>query len=133
MCMSEDSEMVTMIGEDHHKARKPHKCAECCRTIQVGERYLCERFHFDSEFKVHKTCQHCEVARDWLRAECGGHVFGAVAEDIQEHTSNDYYGFGLIRLNAGLSVQWLRRDGRLWPVPKPPLTTHQRMEGATNG
>jgi hypothetical protein len=111
---------VEMISESRPKARKEHICSECRRTIQKGESYTVEVYHFDGDFTTHKTCRHCMVVRDWLARECGGWLFGGVAEDIQEHVEHNWYGFAVKKLAIGIWRKWQRKDGHLWPIPALP-------------
>lgn len=123
MCMSDDADRVTPINDgEYRKARKPHKCQECRREIAVGETYHYETFRNDGRFEQHKTCSHCMVVRDWLSAECGGWVYTMVEEDIREHA--DYHGLRVKLLAVGMARNWRRKDGRMWPLPKMPKTTH---------
>lgn len=113
---------VTILHDRHPIAKKEHRCGECHRTIWRGESYMTERTIFDGNAETHKTCLHCQIARDWLVGECGGFLYGGVKEDIYEH-AREGYGFGVVRLAAGMQNHWSRKDGRLWPIPKaPPLT-----------
>lgn len=114
MCMADYSEdRVTMISERITRARKQHKCAECNRRIEPGEQYLTEFYVFDGEHSSHKTCGHCQVVRKWLNDECGGWVYGAVEEDIREH-SWEGHGMRVKMMAVGM-------ERRL------PKTTHERM------
>lgn len=83
MCMIDLADTpVTMLKSKMTTARKLHKCAECQRVIESGERYMVERFVSDGRAYTHKTCKHCLVVRDWIMAECGGWIFGDVEEDL---------------------------------------------------
>jgi hypothetical protein len=129
MCMIDDcDERSTVLGESHPVARKKHKCGECRRVIEPGERYLAESLLFEGEVSTHKTCAHCEVARDWLARECGGWIYSGVAEDIREHVTSGYYGMAVARMAVGMSWKWRGKNGELFPVPSLPKTTHE--EGA---
>lgn len=127
--MIDDSDgCVTLLGTAHHVARKPHKCSECYRMIEPGERYLRERHVFEREASTHRTCSHCQIVRQWLDAECGGWLYGSVGEDISEHAR---YGIGPARMSLGMQHRWrYSRSGRLMPVPRLPMTTHERMQHA---
>lgn len=87
MCMVDDGEgHVEIFKQKHITARKQHKCRECYRVIEKGERYLREfgitnyREPFD-----HKTCRHCEPGRDLVQKKCRGFLYGAICEDLMEH------------------------------------------------
>jgi hypothetical protein len=128
MCMIDGAdERVNLLTDEMRTARKEHRCHECRRAILPGEKYSYESGVFDGRFCQYKTCAHCEVVKSWLAGECGGYIYGMVEEDIHEHASEGHYGFDVKKLAIGMSRDWRRRDGRLWPVPKKPPTTHQRM------
>lgn len=120
MCMDFD-EHATVLHSRQQTARKPHRCGECGRIIQPGERYTDERLVWDSTARTLKTCPHCIVARDYLGRECSGWVYTAVEEDISSHYSGDLANDANTRelrlLVKGLAANWTRADGRLWPVP----------------
>jgi len=116
-------ERVRILDERLRKARVRHKCAECYRIIEPGESYLTESFVDEGKFNFHKTCAHCQIARQWLSDECGGFIYGSVAEDLQEHAEDSYYGVNVKMLYVGLTRKWRRMDGRMWPVPRVPKTS----------
>jgi hypothetical protein len=123
MCMVENAdEMVTMLHDGFVTARKVHKCSECRRVIAKGERYLVERYAFDGTVTTSKTCTHCQVVRQWLQQECGGWLYGGIAEDIHDH-AREGYGFGVMKLSIGMSMKWQFRRGGLWPIPSAPRVT----------
>lgn len=101
-------------------ARKVHRCGECGREIQIGERYERVAGKWDGEFDSHKTCLHCVVARRWLLEACDGWIFGEVFEDLLEHwkESNLYRDAFLRASIGGMSRKWRRRDGSLMDAPK---------------
>ncbi len=121
MCMMDDADgMVNVLSEARPLAKREHRCSECGRTIGPGEQYLREAFRWDGEFQSHKTCKHCEVARNWLSAECGGWCYGGVEEDVREHCFGHGYGMDLYRLAVGMAWRWRTPRGRLLPVPADP-------------
>lgn len=131
MCMFDNCDgTVTMLSEAIPTARKAHKCRECGRAIESGEKYHVERFVFDGELTTHKTCAHCMVARCWLHDECGGYVFGGVEEDLREHAQDSYYAMDVKRLAVGMQWNWRTPTGRMLPVPQRPLTSLERRERA---
>lgn len=52
------------------RARKAHKCCECLRIIQPGERYERWSGRFDGDFFSQKTCHQCAEIRNAFT--CGG-------------------------------------------------------------
>ena len=124
MCMIEDSDgYCVVLSNSVFTARKEHRCTECRRKIQVGERYRRETTVFDHSRSGWKTCVHCQRVRDWLTAECGGWVWGCIEEDIREHADNGY-GMGVKIMAVGMARNWTRKDGRLWPLPRMPKSAH---------
>jgi hypothetical protein len=45
-------------------ARKPHRCCECCRTIEVGERYHRVDGIWEGTADSFATCDRCERTRE---------------------------------------------------------------------
>ncbi|MBP9034977.1 MAG: hypothetical protein KBG29_13840 [Pseudomonadales bacterium] len=127
MCMIDDADYtVDVLAKTRPRAKRPHTCAECRRTIDPGETYLRETFlGEDREMVTHKTCAHCEVARNWLSAQCGGWCYGGVEEDVREHCFGHGYGMDLYRLAVGMAWRWRTPRGRLLPVPALPATGHE--------
>jgi hypothetical protein len=77
-------------------ARVPHRCEECGRTIQIGERYCQVKGRLeDSGWVTNRWCRHCDAAAEWLNVVCHGYIIG--------------------RLIAGLRLRW--HDGAD-PVPE---------------
>jgi hypothetical protein len=113
-------ERVLVLHERHRTARKEHKCGECRRVIHPGESYMVERYISDHRAESHKTCQHCQVAREWLLHECHGFMYGFIGEDITEHVQEGCYGVDLKIVDIGIQRRWHRKDGSLWRVPKLP-------------
>lgn len=128
MCMIDDVDPVTLLAREYRTAKKEHECAECRRTIRAKETYLSERFVFEGDFTNYKICSHCEVARKWLMAECGGTVYGGVAEDIREHCTERYYAMDLYRITVSIGKRWARKNGELLPIPTMPKTSLELRE-----
>lgn len=63
------------------KARKPHKCGECNRTIEPGEKYLLEKELYDGNVSTCKTCWDCKSVRDHL---VGSFYWGQMWELVEE-------------------------------------------------
>jgi hypothetical protein len=120
MCMFDYSESVTMIGESRPIARKGHRCGECKRVIDKGERHVRESYKHDGDFHSHRVCLHCVAARGWLEKECGGWCYGGVEEDLREHWHEDarYRKLSLGRLIVGMANGWRKRNGDLMEVPE---------------
>lgn len=113
MCMIEDADPWTILSEGIRTARKQHRCGECYRTIQPGERHHWCDGVMDGEIRREKQCLHCHHAADWLYAICRGWLYGRVYEDLREHW-DEYPSRSLARLTVGIKTRW--HDGRD-PVP----------------
>jgi len=113
MCLIDDSDgPCTVLSEAWRRARTSHRCAECCRMIAAGERYVREAVLFDGHISTHTTCAHCMRVRAWLKKHCGGWLYHGLWEDISEHDE--------VRariLTGGMRRKWARRDGSLWRLP----------------
>lgn len=118
MCRADDADHAKILASESRKARKPHKCDECRRVIEIGETYLHERGIGDGPF-TNKTCSHCQVACDWLSKQCGGWVYTQVEEELREHWDEDtsYRTRELAHLIWGMDRFWRTRRGALMPVP----------------
>ena len=134
MCMADDADLAYVWNESQQRARKPHTCGECGRTIAVGERYWrVWAVNSDGPFQG-KWCDHCNVAKEWLWQNCHGSILGGVYEDIREHVQD--YGRRaaciprLARLVVGMDHDWRiqrgPRAGQLMPVPVAPCKLEPR-------
>lgn len=63
------------------KARKPHRCCECERTILPGERYQRWTGFWDGSFDTNKSCLPCAEIRTAFTCE-GGETVGTLWEDM---------------------------------------------------
>jgi hypothetical protein len=68
------------------KARKPQKCAECRRTIAVGERYEHVSGKWDVSLDTFKTCTHCLDIRQFVKNSipCFCWAHGNMQDDAKE-------------------------------------------------
>jgi hypothetical protein len=136
MCMIDygDGYAITLSAVTY-TAKKQHRCNECHRTIEPGEKYLRETNVFEHRRNTYKTCSHCKVARDWLWNECGGFIWGSVEEDIREHVFENYYAMDLARVAMGMQWKWRTPSGKLLPIPKMPMGSveiRQKKQEAQN-
>jgi hypothetical protein len=131
MCMFDGADCSTQFySANTRKARKPHKCEECRRTIEPGELYQHVSAKWEGDLDTVKTCSHCVVAQKWLQKECGGFLHHAVLDDLEEHVREygvSHYGFGLARMVV-LSQNGWRRRGQIVPIPVVPPTTHDKAQ-----
>lgn len=67
----------------HPRARKPHACYECHRTIAPGERYCRVASKWDGRIYVMATCLECEDIGNSLSCD-GTWIHGGLWEAIDE-------------------------------------------------
>lgn len=126
MCALDDAEPVDWFVTEERRARKLHTCGECGRIIIPGEVYTCDRYGFKGKIHHLKVCPHCEVVRAWLRAECGGTLFGGALQDFYDHFEWPQY-VDLLRINVMSRRRWMRPGRGLYPVPAMPMTAKDRV------
>lgn len=122
MCMIDECDAwTTYFPPRVYRTRYERRCDECGRTIPVGEQYHYEGGVIEGHIDMFATCLHCAAAREFLRAECGGWVFYAVRDELEEHWHEDvlYRTIWLGRCIHGMRRKWQRRDGTMMPVPAP--------------
>lgn len=117
MCMVEGcDDYATILSASSPVARKAHRCDECFRRINPGEKYLKEATLFEGILEVYKTCQHCQVVRQWLINECGGFLYRGCKEDLSDHACG--YGMKVARMYVAMKNKWTTRKGQLMPVER---------------
>lgn len=93
----------------HPKARKPHQCCTCYRTIDPGERYLRGFGIYDGHASDWKQCAHCEAMLPYI--------------DYDDTFSNDDYecwepgNIRELRVRVHLNKKWRNGTGELYPIP----------------
>jgi hypothetical protein len=109
---------VTHWDHTHPKARKPHRCHMCYRTIEPGERYRRTAGMDGSTAWTWIECDHCEAfarfayRRSWSDDGYDESLFVDFApETIAE-----------ARVRAQWRRKWRRLDGSLYPVPDLTIT-----------
>lgn len=129
MCAIDGGERPDVYSGTYIKAaRKPHKCEECSRTIDVGEPYHRAFMVYDRIVSTFLTCQHCCVGHGWLLDNCGGFMHAGLIEEMSEHIE-EYpdISFGLYRIKAGMLRRWKRFDGAgLMPVQPMPASIESK-------
>lgn len=95
--------------ERERTARKAHRCGECWRVIQVGERYVGAAGKSEGDFWSAKQCAHCHAATQWLAIVCRGWLYGGVWEDLEDHR---WEPRPIWSLDLGRLIVWYRRGFR---------------------
>lgn len=71
-----------VFNRSDRRARCTHKCYECGRTINPGERYTVESGLWDGEWRTFKTCADCLSVRESMFSS---YLFGTLWEGIGEY------------------------------------------------
>lgn len=110
------------------KARKPHTCEECWRTIDAGETYHRTAGSWEGDFFTIKACAHCNVFRKYIDQADDGYFegyFGGASAWVE----NVYWNYAdlpgttfeqrlaLYRMARYFQGRWRDRNGDLRPVP----------------
>ena len=51
---------MEFYNEKFQKAKKPHKCDCCFKTIEIGERYCYQSGKYDGDFFTRAWCRDCD-------------------------------------------------------------------------
>jgi hypothetical protein len=116
MCMWDDAEAYEIYHLQLRTARKEHRCDECDRTIEPGERYRHATGLHDARWDTHHQCAHCCEVTRWLDAVCEGWLHHAVEEDLFEHVAGherELRTRPLTRLARWMRADWRDRNGAL--------------------
>jgi hypothetical protein len=105
---------------EQRRSKKARKCDECRRDIAIGERYWSAAGLFEGHWDASVVCNHCHVACEWLKVNCGGWLFNGVFEDIEQHW-DEYRRMDIARLVVGMKHKWRGPRGeRGMPLPRLP-------------
>lgn len=99
-------------------ARKAHRCGECFRTINPGERYQRAAGCWWGDFWHQETCAHCAALRPMLRdfdPEYNEDYYGGLVESLYDRVGD--LPCGLLRGFVNARRGWRRRDGSLVDIP----------------
>jgi len=137
MCLYVDDDSYSVLFRSgERRARVAHRCTECNRDIDPGERY-----HFwvgtaDGDFVEQKMCAHCWGTIDLGAALTGcpknwwwdyvhdldpemGFVGNCLGDEGHDLGQADRYR--LLRTVVGRRRKWRRPSGELLPVPTAPV------------
>lgn len=106
MCRADDVERAVVWNEEQRTAAKAHKCTECYRDIQAGERYRHISSLHDGHWRRDRMCAHCMAAGGWLVATCGGYLLTEIYEELVEHWDEGYRSVPFARLIVGMRRKW---------------------------
>lgn len=80
-----DGEPADVVRHEVRRARKPHRCYECCAAIAPGERYEYTGMVYEGTADSFSTCLRCVDLREALAKVCQCWSFGAVRDCAREH------------------------------------------------
>lgn len=88
-CDIDWDEQPTFFSVSARRAKKPHKCSECRRTITKGEPYEYVAGLWDGDFNQYKTCSICLELRAYMFAHipCFCSSYGYLQSDALETLS----------------------------------------------
>ena len=109
---SEPDGYCEFIVQEDRKARKPHKCCECDKVIQIGEKYEHARGKFEGEMWTADTCLICrEIAETFY---CNGRMFGGELWEDMEYCFDQMTTGCLARLTTVAAKAELQRRWQEW-------------------
>ena len=111
MCSTDYDNSPTFWNVSEPIAKKQHKCCECKRTIQAGEKYKRQFGVWDGRAEAFKMCKFCIEPASWLVSECGGYPLGDLKTEIEEHAF-EYKKMFLYRWLINIREGWKRKDKR---------------------
>ena len=130
MCMIGEDEW-DFYARDERRAAKAHRCCECGRTIEIGERHQYARGAMNGYWSAYRTCAHCDAAAEWLVVVCGGWLYEATSMDLRDHVDGEESYLrtaALTRLVRWMKADWRRPDGSLRPVAEVVLQTNRAID-----
>lgn len=81
----DEGESPEFFEEKEIAAKTPHKCGECGREINKGEKYLRAVGKWDGVISTYKTCSDCKSIREQFFCKSGD--FGYIFYDLREYIS----------------------------------------------
>lgn len=130
MCLYDDGEHYGITFSDEHRtARKEHKCYECLRVIDVGERYRYTSGKYDGMVQEYKVCAHCEASIEvvvsitgcprfyyLLELWSGDYEIGFIADAFQHPLPREQKRV-ILNLWRSARRKWRTKTGELKPIP----------------
>lgn len=111
MCMT-DYDSPTVYSESQRVARKSHRCDECQRVIDAGEKYCYVFSIYEGDPCQSKTCLQCKKGQDLLLIKCRGFLHCGIYEDLKEHVYCGVdWAMTAARIVVGMKRKWKRFDG----------------------
>lgn len=102
----------------HPRARVKHRCYLCSRVIHPAETYR-RAAHLDGTARTWKECAHCDAVRD-VALDAWADDYGPDLPVEWEPAS-----WQQMRVKVQWLRGWLKRNGRLYPVPERVMHTDE--------
>jgi hypothetical protein len=116
--MIDDADLTAFVFEQTPTACKKHKCSECSREINPGEKYTRTAIGIEGTVQTNKMCCHCKIAAQWLIKHCGGWCYGSIKEELTLHYDQQFREDNLQKLLIGINRKWKAFQGEgLLPCP----------------
>jgi ribosomal protein S27E len=109
----------------YRTARKAHRCEECGRTIEPGERYSRTAAVWEGDFFTNVACLHCARARmvaDYADNYYNEVYYGGLSEWVDNDDQDE-----TLRIRAGFRARWRYQSGALMPLPESPWSGARRL------
>lgn len=104
---------MTFYASSEPRARKPHRCQTCGRTIRPGETYRRGAGMDGSSAWTFKECVHCTAVVTYVL-----HLWGVDEYDDDLLPDWDPETIEHMRIKAQWRRRWTRMDGDLYPTPR---------------
>lgn len=103
---------MTFYVDSHPRARKPHVCGSCSRTIRPGETYR-RGAGMDGTAWTFKECAHCEALLTYVFRLYGEYEY--IGDELVDGWDPETVEH--LRIKAQWKRKWTRLDGDLYPAP----------------
>ena len=110
----EADEMCAFWKTSIKTARKVHRCEECRKEIQPGEKYEALSYLFDGDFYYEKRCLICAEIRDAFLAEGSAYCTGEMWSEIHDYVFPEMTTSCFDRLKTPEAKAELRRKWLEW-------------------
>jgi hypothetical protein len=102
------------VDVSFRKARKAHKCSECGRRIEVGEKYEHYWGKYGGECSAIDTCAQCAEIADGFYCDCrvfGGGLWESMWEVMGGLTTSCFDKLTTPEAKAFLRERWMKWKG----------------------
>ena len=119
--------MPSAYVKDNPKARKPHRCCECCGIIQPGEHYWNHHGVWDGQGSTFKVCADCETLKEELDKKITDFYEKIVFQGLIEYVFDGHNKDDITRLMDIRRKRGAPLSPRLW-MENRELELKQKVE-----